>query len=91
MLDVSYAANSCLKIDQTTVVLEGAALLDVLKIMSDKELAEFEDELNFAHFTGIFGPILSEATSDSFDSKQGSIRQTDTGRTDQLEARRVVA
>lgn len=64
-MNVCYAANSGLKIDETVDVLEGAALLDSLKNMSDAKLSELEDELNFAHFTGMFGPILSDITSDS--------------------------
>ncbi len=70
MLEVRYAANSTVRKDQMAGVLEGAALMDILKNMSDAELAELEDELNFAHFTGIFGPILSGITCDSSDSNR---------------------
>jgi len=65
VLDVCYAANSVVKIGKTTEVLEGAKLLELLNNMSDVELAELEDELNFAHFAGVYGPILSGITNDS--------------------------
>ncbi len=76
MLDVCYAANSGAKIDQTTDVLESADLLELLKNMSDSELAELEDELNFAHFTGIFGAKLSEITDDSNFGSRRSVKET---------------
>ena len=76
MLDVIYAANSGIKIDQNMDVLESTDLLDILKNMSDTQLAELEDELNFAHFTGIFGPILSGITGDSQSNGRRSIRET---------------
>ena len=64
-MDICYAANSGVDIKQATDVLESTALLDILKNMSDIELSELEDELNFAHFTGFFGPLLSDITCDS--------------------------
>ena len=76
MLDVCYAANSGVKIDQSTDVLESKQLLDVLKNMNDAELAELEDELNFAHFAGVFGPILSNITNDSNTAQRRSGRET---------------
>ena len=75
MLDVNFAANSGAKIDQAADLLDGQALLDVLKNMNDTQLAELEDELNFARFTGIFGPILSDITRDSNESGRLSIRR----------------
>ena len=75
MLNVNYAANSGVEIDQTTDLLDGPALLDILNNMSDSKLAELEDELNFAHFTGIFGPILSDITSDSNEGSRISIEK----------------
>ena len=75
MLDVNYAANSGVKIDQATDLLDGPALLNILNKMSDSKLAELEDELNFAHFTGIFGPILSDITGDAKESGRVSIEK----------------
>jgi len=76
MLDVSYAANSGAKIDQTADVLESTDLLYILKNLSDAELSELEDELNFAHFAGVFGPILSGITNDSNVAQRCSVRDT---------------
>jgi hypothetical protein len=76
MLDVSYAANSGVKVDQTTDVLESTELLDILKNMNDAELSELEDELNFAHFAGVFGPILSNITNESNTAQRRSGRET---------------
>jgi hypothetical protein len=76
MLDVCYAANSGAKIDQTTDVLESADLLELLKNMSDIELTELEDELNFAHFTGLFGPLLSDITCDSNGRGRNALSRT---------------
>lgn len=78
MLDVNFAANSGAKIDHQTETLEGPALLDILKNMNDSQLAELEDELNFASFTGIFGPILSRITGDSNDGGALTINKTST-------------
>ena len=64
-----------MKIDQATDVLESAALSEILNKLSEAQLAELEDELNFAHFTGIFGPNLSKVARDSICGKQRSMRQ----------------
>ncbi|MGI9391507.1 MAG: hypothetical protein ACR2O1_15735 [Boseongicola sp.] len=75
MLEVSYAANSGVKNDKSTDLLHGPALLDILSNMSEGELAELEDELDFAGFTGIFGPILSGITGESGNEIRHSIKQ----------------
>ena len=76
VLDVCYAANSGVKFDQATDVLESTDLLDILKNVSNVELSDLEDELNFAHFTGIFGPLLSGITSDSNAGRRGILSRT---------------
>jgi hypothetical protein len=76
VLDVCYAANSGVKIDQITNVLESTELLNILKNLSDAELSELEDELNFAHFAGVFGPILSGITNDSNAVQQSSTNKS---------------
>ncbi len=76
MLDVCYAANSGAKIGQMTDVLESTELLDILRNMDDAELSELEDELNFAHFAGVFGPILSNITDNSNAAQRRSFRET---------------
>ncbi|MGI9393534.1 MAG: hypothetical protein ACR2OY_02710 [Boseongicola sp.] len=75
MLEVSYAANSGVKNDKSIDLLHGPALLDILRSLSECDLAELEDELDFAVFTGIFGPILSGITGESSNDNRHSIKQ----------------